>query len=158
MAESVAPELRERLHQVLQAVRLLKSRQTPGPPVPPGLVSVLGAIDHIGDERAVAGCHLKDLAARNALDPSTVSRAVTTLVQHGLVRRTADPADGRASILRLTERGEVALRDTHDRYDALLAQALSGWSAADLATFCALLQRFADDLTIVTNPTLEAAR
>jgi DNA-binding MarR family transcriptional regulator len=155
MAETVAPELRERLHQVLQAVRLLKSQQTP---VPPGLVSVLGAIDHIGDERAVAGCHLKDLAARNALDPSTVSRAVTTLVQHGLVRRTADPADGRASILRLTERGEVALRDTHDRYDALLDQALSGWSAADLATFCALLRRFADDLTIATNPTLEAAR
>ena len=146
MPDSVAAELRERLHQVLQAVRRLKAQPAP---VAPGLVSVLGAID---------GCHLKDLAERNALDPSTVSRAVTTLVQHGLVRRTADPADGRASILRLTESGEATLRDTHDRYDALLAQALSGWSAADLATFCALLERFAGDLSIATNPTLEAAR
>jgi DNA-binding MarR family transcriptional regulator len=156
MAGSVAPELRERLHHFLQAVRLFKSQQTP---VPPGLVSVLGAIDRIGDERAVAGCHLKDLAARNALDPSTVSRAVTTLVQHGLVRRTADPADGRASILRLTERGEVALSDTHRRYDAVLAEALADWSPEDLATFCTLLRRFADDL-LNTSPhtTLEAAR
>lgn len=146
MAESAAPELREPLHQVLQAVRRLRTRPTP---VPPGLVSVLGAID---------GCHLKDLAERNALDPSTVSRAVATLVQHGLVRRTADPADGRASILRLTERGEVTLRDTHDRYDAVLGAAVAGWSAADLATFGALLRRFADDLTNATDPTLEAAR
>jgi DNA-binding MarR family transcriptional regulator len=153
MAEPVTPELRERLHQVLQAVRLFKSQQTP---VPPALVSVLGAIEHIGDARDV--CHLKDLAAHNALDPSTVSRAVTTLVHHGLVRRTADPADGRASILRLTERGQAALSDTHRRYDAVLAEALAGWSPQDLATFCALLKRFADDLTTCPNPTLEAAR
>jgi DNA-binding MarR family transcriptional regulator len=153
MVEPVTPELRERLHQVLQAVRLLKAQPTP---VPPGLVSVLGAIEHIGGDRAA--CHLKDLAAHNALDPSTVSRAVTALVQHGLVRRTADPADGRASILRLTESGRVALSDTHRRYDAVLAEALAGWSPQDLATFCALLRRFADDLMTCPNPTLEAAR
>jgi len=157
-----AGELRHGLHQFLLALRLFKSQPTP---VPPGMVSVLGAIDSIGGEQATpGGCHLKDLAARNALDPSTVSRAVATLVQLGLVRRTADPADGRASILQLTERGDLALHDTQRQYDTVLAEALAGWSPQDLATFTALLQRFADDVlnrlakTTPTTTTLEAAR
>ncbi|MGX6600737.1 MarR family winged helix-turn-helix transcriptional regulator [Micromonosporaceae bacterium Da 78-11] len=144
MVEPAVQELRDRLRGVLKAVRLFKQHQTP---VPPGMVSVLAAIAAIGDEHAAAGgCHLKDLAARNALDPSTVSRAVATLVRLGLVRRTADPTDGRASILELTEPGHIALRDTHAGYDALLAEALAGWSPAELALFGTLLQRFADDV------------
>ena len=47
-------------------------------------------------------------------DPSTVSRQVAALVKDGLLERRADPADGRASLLVLTEKADAVLAD-HDR-------------------------------------------
>src|SRR3954452_21927503 len=47
-----------------------------------------------------------ELAECTFLDPSTVSRRISQLVQHGLVERRADPADGRAVQLLLTGKGE----------------------------------------------------
>ena len=47
-----------------------------------------------------------ELAELMQADPSTVSRQVATLVKDGYVERRADPVDGRASLLVVTERGE----------------------------------------------------
>src|SRR5690349_3009588 len=48
-------------------------------------------------------CHeamrVSDLAARIELDASTVSRQIKQLEDKGIVERTADPADGRASLV-----------------------------------------------------------
>ena len=75
-------------------------------------------------------------------DPSTVSRQVATLVKDGLLERRADPADGRASILVLTERAEAVLID-HDRIRLeFFARLLDGWSPADVHRFAKLLDRF----------------
>ncbi len=46
-----------------------------------------------------------DLAEKVQADPSTVSRQVAALVRDGYVERRADPMDGRASLLVITERG-----------------------------------------------------
>ena len=159
-------QLREELGSVLTAVRLVKQQISQRSPVPAAMASVLGAIDSHATGHAAGGCHVKDLAARNVLDPSTVSRSVAALVKQGLVRRTADPDDGRASVLELTDEGRSALHDTHQRFEALLADALAGWDPQDLAEFAALLQRFAGDLLTSLGkgtspeplPTLEAAR
>jgi len=98
------------------------------------------------------------ITARCALDPSTVSRAVAGLVRSGLVSRSADPADGRASVLAMTPRGRQAL-DTVDHWvDERLAEALRDWSPEDVATFSALLQRFTTDLSPRTERNLEVAR
>jgi DNA-binding MarR family transcriptional regulator len=146
-------ELLARVRDVLKAVRLFKNQTPPGPTVPHGTLGVLASMNGLG----TTGCHVKDLAAHCALDPSTISRAVAVLVRDGLVQRAADPQDGRASTLALTSHGREVLDDTNAWYEDQLAEALKAWSTEDLAALSALLQRFCDDLMNHTNP-LEAAR
>ncbi len=148
-------QLLAHVRDLLKAVRLVKN-DLPGT-VPTGTIGVLATITAIGDEPA-GGCHLKDLAARCALDPSTVSRAVAALVRSGLVARSADPADGRASVLTVTPRGRQTLDDFSRRADERLADALRAWSPEDIAILSALLQRFSADLMTRTDRTLEVAR
>ncbi|KPM51782.1 transcriptional regulator, MarR family protein [Frankia sp. R43] len=88
------------------------------------------------------------LAAAVQSDPSTVSRQVAALVRDGFVERRADPADGRAVVLDVTEAGRQVHRDhirvRNERYEEMLA----AWSSEDLATFAALLHRFGDAMEI----------
>ncbi|MFD3507145.1 MarR family winged helix-turn-helix transcriptional regulator [Nocardia sp. NPDC058666] len=78
-------------------------------------------------------------------DASTVSRQVAQLVDRGLVERTADPDDGRATVLQATAEGrEVAARIRARRQDSI-AIITDSWSAADRASFAGLLTRFVDD-------------
>lgn len=148
-------ELLSGVRTLLKAIRLLKNEVTPRHmAVPGGTFGVLVSIDEIGYAH---DCHVKDLAQRCALDPSTISRAVGALVRDGLVERTADPSDGRASVLALTATGKQTVTDVHGWYDEKLADALRDWSEADLRAFTAMLQRFCNDLMTRTNP-LEAAR
>jgi DNA-binding MarR family transcriptional regulator len=145
-------ELLARMRDTLKAMRLFKNQIPPRHmAVPSGTLGVLATIDGLPP---TVGCHVKDLAAACALDPSTISRAVAALVRHGLVRRQADPADGRASVLALTPDGRQALTDVHGWYDEQLASALKNWTDDDLTAFTAMLQRFCNDLL---TP-LEAAR
>jgi DNA-binding MarR family transcriptional regulator len=75
-------------------------------------------------------------------DPSTVSRQVAALVKDGLLERRADPADGRASILVLTEKADAVLAD-HDRIRLeFFARLMDGWAPADVHRFAKLLDRF----------------
>jgi DNA-binding MarR family transcriptional regulator len=77
-------------------------------------------------------------------DPSTVSRQVAGLVKDGLLERRADPGDGRASLLVLTPAADAVLAE-HDRARLeQFAQALDGWSDADLRRFAAMLRRFTE--------------
>ncbi|MGI5243609.1 MarR family winged helix-turn-helix transcriptional regulator [Dactylosporangium sp. CA-139066] len=139
--------LRDEVRELTKVVRLLK-QQHHGQF---GGVAILAAID-----RLAGGCHLKELAAACGLDQSTTSRAVSAFVQDGLVRRVADPRDGRASFLELTDAGRDALRRADELYNALLGAALRDWSDADVEAFCALLRRFVQSLT--NRTTLEAVR
>ena len=78
-------------------------------------------------------------------DPSTVSRQVAALIKDGLLERRADPDDGRASLLHLTERAEQVLAD-HERVRLeFFARVLKDWSEDDLRHFAALLARFTRD-------------
>jgi DNA-binding MarR family transcriptional regulator len=78
-------------------------------------------------------------------DPSTVSRQVAALVKDGLLERRADPADGRASLLALTDRADAVLAE-HNRIRLdHFATMLDDWSDADLRRFATLLQRFTAD-------------
>jgi DNA-binding MarR family transcriptional regulator len=153
MTGNPRPELLAGVRDLLRAVRLVKSEvlvRHEGAPA--GAIGVLATIDTIGE------CHLKDLAARCALDPSTVSRAVAELVRAGLVARSADPADGRACVLTVTPRGRQTLDDYHRLADEHLAAALHAWAPEDVAALSALLRRFATDLMTRTDRNLEVAR
>ncbi|MET0415297.1 MAG: MarR family transcriptional regulator, partial [Actinoplanes sp.] len=141
-------DLLTEVRELLKVIRLTKhdmARQNTA--VPSGALGVL-AIIAVG-----RGCHGKDLAAECALDPSTVSRAVAALVKAGLVARTADPDDGRASVLTATEAGRRALEEVLTCYDHRLVDALRDWTAEELRTFTTLLHRFTGDLKTTTPTT-----
>ena len=89
-------------------------------------------------------------------DPSTVSRHVTLLVEHGLVRRVADEQDGRASRLVVTPAGEAVLDTMRQERDALLDRVTAGWAPGERAAFTGQLHRFVQDLT-THLPSLSAA-
>jgi len=89
---------------------------------------------------------VSEIAERVHLDISTVSRQVSTLVAQGLVAKVADPSDGRAQMLTLTDEGAEMLIALRERRNGWLAEVVSDWSDADLATFDSLLTRFADDV------------
>jgi DNA-binding MarR family transcriptional regulator len=54
------------------------------------------------------GSRLTDLAERAHMTKQSVGEVVSELEQRGYVERVPDPADGRAKIIRLTERGRGA--------------------------------------------------
>lgn len=162
--DGVDPSTRElglRLHELGKAVRLIRQqRADPHDPISPGTLALLLHIDEHS-----TGCHGRELAIRAGLDPSTVSRGVAALVAHGLVRRHADPADGRASVLEVTPAGRRVLDRAHSRYGEVLQQALADWTPDEVSALSAALHRFTDDVenTLGQHPThrpdtLEAAR
>jgi DNA-binding MarR family transcriptional regulator len=106
------------------------------------------------------GCHARTLAGRTGLDQSTISRAVGSLVGLGLVERGADPADGRAIVLALTDDGRAALAGAHRWYGEVLDTALAGWTPGEVAALPALLGRFTSDIEHVlgSDDILEVAR
>jgi DNA-binding MarR family transcriptional regulator len=87
----------------------------------------------------------RELANAVRADPSTVSRQSAELVRLGLVRREADPWDGRASLLAITAQGEQLCAQIKARREQLISSALTEWPAEQLDTFAALLRRFNTD-------------
>ncbi|HET6870679.1 MAG TPA: MarR family winged helix-turn-helix transcriptional regulator [Solirubrobacteraceae bacterium] len=55
------------------------------------------------------GTRLTDLAERAFMTKQSVGEVVSDLEQRGYVERVPDPSDGRAKIIRLTERGQEAM-------------------------------------------------
>ncbi|XVV16170.1 MarR family winged helix-turn-helix transcriptional regulator [Actinoplanes sp. CA-131856] len=145
----------ERLQDLLKVTRLLKHQRTAErPAIPAGLVGLLAHID-----RTPTGCHARELAIHAALDPSTISRAVATLVSGGLVAREPDPHDGRASVLVVTEKGHTAMEEAMRWYGSRIEQALADWTPDEIATFSHGLERFTQALggATTSHVTTEAA-
>lgn len=99
------------------------------------------------------------LAAGVQSDLSTVSRQVAVLVTRGLLERQADPADGRASLLVVTDAGRSMLAEREQARSAFFQEVLSGWSAEERGQFAHLLNRFTAAYdTTHTHWTANAAR
>lgn len=89
----------------------------------------------------------KALAESVGVDPSTISRQVDQLVRLGHVARTADPDDGRATLLVPTDQGRATHARMREQRDRLFAGLLAHWDDDDVATLTALLGRLTGDLT-----------
>jgi DNA-binding MarR family transcriptional regulator len=76
------------------------------------------------------------------VDQPRASRKVARAVEAGLVRRGADPDDGRRSVLALTPRGVRVLADGHRTRRAAVEAALAGWPGEDRETFARLLRAY----------------
>jgi len=72
---------------------------------------------------------------------STVSRQSSSLVQHGLVKRQADPDDGRACLLAPTAEGLRVFEENRKQRNQWLAEVLADWTEEDRRNLNTLLGR-----------------
>jgi DNA-binding MarR family transcriptional regulator len=98
---------------------------------------VLDAIE--GAAGAGRALTVNGVADALGVDQPRASRLVAEVVDAGLVRRGADPDDGRRSVLALTARGARVLAEGHRTRRAAVEAALAGWSDEDRQTFARLL-------------------
>lgn len=70
---------------------------------------------------------VSDLATTTRGELSTVSRQVTALARLGLVRKDADPGDGRVQLVALTDAGTELLQGVTDLRATWLQELLADW-------------------------------
>jgi DNA-binding MarR family transcriptional regulator len=88
---------------------------------------------------------LSSLAECVHADISTVSRQVSTLVEHGLVEKRPDDLDRRAALLAATDAGLHLFSRMRRERNAMFNDVLDGWTPEEIATLTSLLTRFNDD-------------
>lgn len=94
---------------------------------------------------------VSDLAATIGLDASTVSRQIKQLEDKGLLERMPDPADGRASPVRLTDAGRATMQAAFQRRFERIQAILAHWNDADRAHLQQLLTRLAADFAAANH-------
>lgn len=129
---------------LMQAGRKLRVRH-PADAVDPSSFPLVRAL------MCADGLRLSDLATSIELDASTVSRQIKQLEDKQIVERTPDPADGRASLIRLTEQGRAEMQATFTRRFERIQNAMSDWSDDDRDHLKILLTRLADDLRLASD-------
>jgi len=97
-------------------------------------------------DEAPVPMRMSDLAGLLELDLSTVSRQARQLVDGGLITRVADPADGRACLVSLSDRGRDVLEAVRGARHDVLRGALDAWSPAERTSLASLLSRLAHDM------------
>lgn len=126
------------VRDLVRAVRKAKARMTAD-----GRDDVESATHAVLQMVAASGpIRASDLAGGVHSDLSTVSRHAAGLVADGLLERRADPVDGRASLLALTEAGEAAVAAHEASRVAFFARVLDGWTEGDLRQFASMLSQF----------------
>ncbi|WP_227869988.1 MULTISPECIES: MarR family winged helix-turn-helix transcriptional regulator [Streptomyces] len=102
---------------------------------------------------------VKSLASGMGIDSSTVTRQVAPLVDSGLVDRSADPDDGRAVVLRLSQRGSARLEEVRASRRKLITLLTAGWTDEERERFHEQLIRFNEAVAHwQTGPADPAAR
>jgi DNA-binding MarR family transcriptional regulator len=86
------------------------------------------------------------LARAVGLDRTVTTRYLSRLEAAGLVARSADEADGRATRVELTAAGTEAMRTIRKRFTTRIDTILAGWSKRDADRFAADLARFGQEL------------
>ncbi len=82
-----------------------------------------------------------DLCGALATDKGTTSRLVHHLAERGLIDRSPDPDDGRASVLTVSDHGRERLEAINVTRQEALETALSDWDTEEIATLAAMIGR-----------------
>ncbi|MFI1939166.1 MarR family winged helix-turn-helix transcriptional regulator [Streptomyces purpureus] len=124
------------------AVFLRRARASSGemarevhPELEPAAYGLLVRLDEAGGQRAT------DLAGYFGVGKATMSRQLRALEDLGLVARDPDPADGRASLVRLTDEGRDRFRHVRDARRERYVRKLSGWDRGEVAELARLLHQ-----------------
>ncbi|GAB2829032.1 MarR family transcriptional regulator [Streptomyces daliensis] len=124
------------------AVFLRRARASSGemarevhPELEPAAYGLLVRLEDAGPQRAT------DLAAYFGVGKATMSRQLRALDVLGLIARTPDPADGRASLLQLTPEGRERFTRVRNARRAEYGRKLAAWDPAEIAELARLLHR-----------------
>jgi DNA-binding MarR family transcriptional regulator len=86
--------------------------------------------------------HMRELAGRLGVDPSTATRTLDPLARLGLADREPDPADRRYVIARATARGRAVSRRITTARLALMRDVLAPMPPEDRVRLTELLERY----------------
>ncbi|MFE1407034.1 MarR family winged helix-turn-helix transcriptional regulator [Streptomyces sp. NPDC058770] len=103
------------------------------PELEPAAYGLLVRLESAGRQRAT------DLAAYFGVGKATVSRQLRALESLGLVAREPDPADGRASLVHLTDEGLARYRSVRDARRDRYVRKLADWDRDEVAELARLL-------------------
>jgi DNA-binding MarR family transcriptional regulator len=124
------------------AVFLRRARASSGemarevhPELEPAAYGLLVRLEEAGEQRATA------LAGYFGVGKATMSRQLRALEELGLVTREPDPADGRASLVRLTGEGRARFRRVRDARRDRYVRKLAGWDRGEVAELARLLHQ-----------------
>jgi DNA-binding MarR family transcriptional regulator len=129
MADIADAELVNRLRTAVGRISRALDRQVGAGEITRTQLSVLGTAARRGPIR------LSDIAERENLNPTMLSRIVAKLDAAGYIRRLADPADQRAVLIEATDSGIDTLTRLRDSRSALISErlaALPGDTGAEL--------------------------
>ena len=102
----------------------------------PASYLILGHVDDNGPVRA------SSIVEHFDIDKGAISRQVAHLIELGLVERTPDPEDGRATLLSVTAEGARRMKDVAEHRRKLLDERLGDWSDQQLTDFVGELARY----------------
>ncbi|WP_443056670.1 MarR family winged helix-turn-helix transcriptional regulator [Streptomyces sp. MUM 178J] len=124
------------------AVFLRRARASSGemarevhPELEPAAYGLLVRLEEAGEQRAT------ELAGYFGVGKATMSRQLRALEHLGLVTREPDPADGRASLVRLTDEGLARFRRVRDARRDRYVRKLAGWDRGEVAELARLLHQ-----------------
>ncbi|MBK1784752.1 MarR family winged helix-turn-helix transcriptional regulator [Prauserella cavernicola] len=134
---AVADELGKQMVRFMRVVTRAKSQISKAGPdgIERAAYAILFSLVHDGPQRT------SRLAEGLHSDISTVSRQSSTLVQHGLVERQADPEDGRACLLAPTDEGLRVFEENRRQRGRWLATILADWPEEDRERLTILFDR-----------------
>lgn len=101
-----------------------------------GMLSALVSVERNGPLR------LADLAQIELISAPSVTRVVAELEFQSLVSRTADPEDGRASLIEVTDAGQQALVLAKVAREEIMSELLGSLDEAGIASITAALPAF----------------
>ena len=129
------------LMSLMMALGRRMRQKQPGDVVDYSAFPILKLLTHQGPMR------LSALAQVLGLDASTVSRHARQLEDRGLLERTDDPDDGRASRVEVSEAGRASLEQAFEARHHVISAALEGISESERETLRDLLHRVVKTLT-----------
>jgi len=119
--------------------RLRQERQSD---LTPTQLSVLGSVRRLGSATPSA------IAARERVQPPSITRTLTSLADAGLIVRSPHPDDGRQVLISVSDTGVRVLDEENSRRDLWLAARLAELTTPERTTLreaAALLERLATE-------------
>lgn len=122
-----------RAAHILREFVVAMMRTTPRSDLSRTAAGMLSLLHRVGPQR------ITTLAEHEAITQPAMTGLVQRLEASGLVVREADPLDGRATLIAITEAGRTAMQDRRAEHDRIIAERVATLDRSQLALLLAAL-------------------